>query len=370
MTKKILWLTDYPAVGSGYATISTPVCNGLAHAGYDVKMIALANRGEEHWNDFSVIPVDNAQEAFAALHNMNILWKPDVLIVALDIPLQEQVLARVEGLKLKYIAITPLENGPLTPSWAQPLSMLDDVFFISELGRNEAIKAGVSKAKHLNVVLDPKVWRPAVSTERDTVRKNLGFDVDDVVVLTVADNQERKNLWGGMRIIENMKTAHPEMKIKYVLVTRENSPYGHKLMELAYSMGLQNNLNLYERGLSEKQLRLLYIASDAYLQPSKAEGLGLPIIEAMMCGCKCVATDTGAMHELLTGGAGWLVPAEYEFVDVWGNSLRSMIDVNKGAEILFNAIKSDLPERPDYLTQQVMVNQVIQSIEEVTNAEK
>src|ERR1035437_1374461 len=110
---KVLWVTDMPANGSGYSTISRPICSGLVERGYEVKVIALQNRGEEHWNNFAVIPVETIAESFAAIHNLNIMWKPDVLIVALDIPTHQQYFQRTSPLGLKYIAITPLENGPL-----------------------------------------------------------------------------------------------------------------------------------------------------------------------------------------------------------------------------------------------------------------
>ena len=47
----------------------------------------------------------------------------------------------------------------------------------------------------------------------------------------------------------------------------------------------------------------------------------------MSCKIPVVATDTGAMTELLEDGRGFLIPAEYTFTDVWGNSKRDMIDI-------------------------------------------
>lgn len=367
MDKKVLYLTDYPSKGSGYASISKPICNGLSDAGCDVKMIAISNKGEEHWEKFAIIPVANPQEAQAALHNMCLLWKPDVVIVALDIPLQEQLYAQVEKLGVKYIAITPLENDPLMQSWAASLMKMDDVFFISKLGADEAIKAGVEKAKHLQIGLDSKEWYGETKDKRDMIRRTLGFEPDTTIILTVADNQERKNLWGAMQIVRNMKYDYPELSIKYLLVTREHSPYGHRLNELAYSMGLQNELVIYERGMPSDQLRLLYVACDAFLLTSKGEGYGFPVAEALMCGCKCVVTDTGALHELLSDGGGWLVPSEYTFIDVWGNSTRSMIDRVVGARMLKEAVDDCEFRTHKIVPQSIMIEQIKKSVEEVTN---
>lgn len=57
-------------------------------------------------------------------------------------------------------------------------------------------------------------------------------------------------------------------------------------------------------------LRDLYASSDAWLMPSRSEGFGLPILEAMACRTPAIATRTGAAPELLEGGGGILVNPE------------------------------------------------------------
>lgn len=55
------------------------------------------------------------------------------------------------------------------------------------------------------------------------------------------------------------------------------------------------------------RLRHLYGRCDAWLVPSRSEGFGLPILEAMACRTPVIATPTGAAPELVGGGAGILV---------------------------------------------------------------
>jgi glycosyltransferase involved in cell wall biosynthesis len=73
---------------------------------------------------------------------------------------------------------------------------------------------------------------------------------------------------------------------------------------------------------------------------SKAEGLGIPILEAMACEIPVVATDTGAIWELLSDGRGYLVPEKYGFIDVWGNSWRSMADIEYTVAAILRLFKS------------------------------
>jgi len=51
-----------------------------------------------------------------------------------------------------------------------------------------------------------------------------------------------------------------------------------------------------------------------------------------------VATDTGAMHELLEGERGFLVEPEYTALDVWGNEFRHFINIEKTKNYLKDII--------------------------------
>lgn len=333
MNKKIAYVSDLDFKFSGYSTLSIPLLTGLSNLGYEVKCAGLNYHGEEHWYPFSIIPANDIQDVTAIVNNLHYLWQPDIIMVAMDLPFQVIFSERFRPYNRKYVCITPMENGPLTMSWAAPLLNMDAVFFISELAKQEAIKAGVTKAEHLVVGIDTEMWHPATPDEKAQLRKGLGIADEDFVILTVADNQERKNLWAGFEAISRLKkqTTRP---IKYVLVTREHNQFGYKLRDLAFACGINQELQIYERGLPTKDLWGLYAVADVYLSTSKAEGLGIPVLDAMSTGIPVVATDTGALHELLSDGRGFLIPSEYSFIDVWGNSKRDMINVEKTAQAL------------------------------------
>lgn len=341
LMRKILVITDMDSVGSGYKHICGPLFTELSKMNYDVKIVGLMYRGEEHNYPFSILPAINLEEAQAIAGNLIQLWVPDVVVVAMDLPIQSRMFDVLSQFKKPYIAITPLENGPLCMSWAMPLFNMSGVFFISELGANEARKAGVIKAEHLQVGVDTVSWHPATPDEKKKLREGLGIPEDAFVVLTVADNQERKNLWAGMKAISKLKKETLPVPIRYILVTREGSPFGWRLRDLAVSLDINQEYVPFERGMPQKDLWALYAVSDVYLQPSKAEGLGLPVLDAMCCRIPVVATDTGAMTELLRDGRGSLVSGyifddeDDYFIDVWGNSSRKMINIQELKNVLW-----------------------------------
>lgn len=372
-------------VGSGYKNICVPLLTGLANLGYEIKVAGLTYTGKEHNHPFSVIPAQTIQEATMIANNLCYLWEADIILVAMDIPLQQfffdnlkpslkrqpQEIEKGKKENRKYIAITPLENPPLTLSWAAILLNMDAIFFISELGKQEAIKAGISKAEHLHIGVDTESWHPATSEEKLTLRKGLGIGEDEFVVLTVADNQERKNLWAGMEAVSRLK-KEIDRKIRYILVTRVDSPVGWKLNDLTIKQGITKELMTFHRGLPQKDLWGLYAVADVYLQPSKAEGLGMPVLEAMACGIPCVATNTGALTEVLADGRGHLIDAEYIIgADVWGNESRHFINIDETKKALrgiaeTNCIHKDgALEYARGLTWNIPIQQVHQKIEEL-----
>lgn len=331
---KILVVTDCDFSGSGYFYIAVPLFTKLAQMGHEIRIAGLSYAGQEHNYPFSIIPAKDTNDAYAIVHNLCSLPQttPDVIIVALDIPLQIMFHDRFKGFGKPYIAITPLENGPLCLSWSAPMFNMDWIFFISELGKQEAMKAGLTKVDHIQVGIDTNFWRVPTPEEKANFRKGMGITDDEFVILTVADNQERKNLWAALSITSKLKELG--RKVKHILVTRVDSQFGWKIRDLAVTLGINQELMTMNRGMPLENLWSLYAMSDCFLLTSKAEGLGMPVLEAMASGLPVVGTDTGAITELLRDGRGFLISAEYTFTDVWGNSKRDMVSIFSATKMI------------------------------------
>lgn len=84
----------------------------------------------------------------------------------------------------------------------------------------------------------------------------------------------------------------------------------------------------------DEELRALYSGALAVLVPSRAEGFGLPVVEAMACGAPVLAADATALPEA-ADGAALLLPAEN--VSAWTDALRRIAQDA--------ALRSDLRER-------------------------
>jgi len=339
--KKILYVSDLNMGGansadqavprSGYCNIAIELCRRLSKNN-DIYILGLGYTGQEHFDPFPIIPCNNLQDVVANAAALKQAVGAEYVIVAMDIhQYQEAIYPLMRQIGLKYICITPLESDPLCLSWAHLLKDMDKVFFISQFGTDEAIKQGVN-AEHIEIGIDTTSWRMRTKEEYQAIRSNLGYDPEDFVIITVADNQERKNLGVGFEIIAMLKKRG--VSVKHILVTREHSSVGWKIPDLAYELGISSDYRVFNNGIPFADLFMLYCASDAYLCCSQGEGLGIPLMESMSIGIPVVANQTGAIPELLSDERGWIVPPSYSYPNPFGNQNRYHINKEAAVEAL------------------------------------
>jgi hypothetical protein len=324
----IIYASDMDLKGSGYGNIAFALCTRLAQQGYDVQAIGLGYSGEEHSFSFRIAPCPNVSYIVPIVNELRRQGvEIEAVIVALDIPLQEAILKQLGAARdIPYIGIFPLEAGPLCQSWAMSLLQMDRRLVMSEFGTVECEAVGVD-ATHIPIGVDCDAWRPPTDEERLQLRKGLGIAPDSFVVLTVADNQERKNLSRAMEIYAG---ACKDTKSQYLMVTRPNSPVGWKLSDYAVDLGIFGQMSIWDRGMSFKQLWSLFAAADCFLLTSKAEGLAMPVLEAMSMRLPVVGTKCAAIEEHLRDGRGLLIESDYIMIDPWGNSNRYFAGLEDG----------------------------------------
>lgn len=330
---KIVFISDFSLRGSGYLNISAPLCQRLHEAGHKVWAMGLGYRGEEHPWDFTLVPADNLREVGGIVQNIQNEHQFDVCITALDIPMQEVLLDLFKNRPFKYVGIMPLEADPCIIDTAMLLMQMDKVFCISQFGTDEMNKLGIN-AEHLVVGMDTEAWKRKTEAEYSTFRERLGISPDDFVVLSVADNQERKNISAAMDIIANLKEV--QVPVKFILVTRPELQVGWKLQTYAVEVGIQDQYIEVPRGIAFKELWVYYAIADAFLHTAKAEGMCMPILEAMSVGTPVVAPEHTALIEHLKDNRGYLVGIEYEHRDPFLNGKRYWVDREEASHTLFD----------------------------------
>lgn len=82
------------------------------------------------------------------------------------------------------------------------------------------------------------------------------------------------------------------------------------LRERAESAGVSAAVR-FEGAVPHERLTPFYRSADCFVFPSRSEGLGLTMLEAMACGCPVIASDLPAVRDAITSGEnGILVPPD------------------------------------------------------------
>lgn len=130
-----------------------------------------------------------------------------------------------------------------------------------------------------------------------SVRKK--FKLQDDFILHVGDVNYNKNITG---LIKAFLIVHKQIpKLQLVLVGKgfqQNSAQLGQLLKLVQDLRLQQCIRRLGY-VTLKDLILLYNLARVYVQPSFAEGFGLPVLEAMACGCPVIASDTSSLSEII-----------------------------------------------------------------------
>jgi FkbM family methyltransferase len=131
---------------------------------------------------------------------------------------------------------------------------------------------------------------------------------DRYVLAVPSAPDPRKNLLAAIGAVASSPTARRRREA-LVVVGSFPQPLQRAVISFAAECGLPKSRLVFLQDLSDSELAWLYEHADATVVPSFAEGLSLPIIEAISAGSPVVASDIDAHAELI-GDGWWLAPPE------------------------------------------------------------
>lgn len=155
-----------------------------------------------------------------------------------------------------------------------------------------------------------------------------------------------------MACVGNLVTKHKGQDILFETLSKwENKNwtlnvygYGYDkdyLVKLSHHLKL--DYKIFFHGKTD-DVRKIWATNHVLLMPSIMEGMPLAIVEAMICGRICIATDVGGISEWITEGENGFI-AQAPTVPLILNALRKAWDVrHKWPEIAFNAHKAAMQQ--------------------------
>jgi glycosyltransferase involved in cell wall biosynthesis len=210
------------------------------------------------------------------------------------------------GYKVGY---TMLEVDGLPADWVAACNAMDEVWTPSHWGAETFAAAGVDRPIHVMPLgYDPARFHPGLPARRVAGRYTF---------LSVFEWGERKAPEALLRAYAAAFTKRDDV----LLLLRVNNydpgvDVARQIAELGLPAGGAPIALLYNQQIGAAELGSLYRSADCFVLPTRGEGWGLPILEAMACGLPAIATDWSAQTEFFHAGVGYplrpraLIPAE------------------------------------------------------------
>jgi glycosyltransferase involved in cell wall biosynthesis len=144
----------------------------------------------------------------------------------------------------------------------------------------------------------------------------IGPDPGPINLLHVGSTIPRKRIDVLLKVFANIRREFPNARL-----LRVGGAFTNDQLELIDRLDLNSSLVVLPH-LSREVLAAIYRRADLVLQPSEAEGFGLPVIEAMACGTTVVASDLPVLREV---GASATAYAPVGDIDGWTQAVSSLL---------------------------------------------
>lgn len=256
--------------------------------GADKNLIILPNAGQHPYG------ADTLQATYEQ-------HKADCLITCSDVWIFQPNVTH----KTNFCPWLPIDHDPSPQGIIEALKPALYPMVYSKWGVDMLAKSGV-KSHYVPCSAPADVFKPG---DKQAARAALKLPPDCEFLITMVaankDGGDRKGFGEALQAFAQFLKTHPHAYL--YLHTNWSGPVN--LRAMADSLGIKDNVIMcdqyaYSFGLlNDAYMVNVYQASDVLLNPCKAEGFGLPIVEAQMCGCPVAATDFATTDELLF--AGW-----------------------------------------------------------------
>ena len=199
-------------------------------------------------------------------------------------------------------SLSPLARAYRRTNYSRSARAADAVVVNSESLRSEVeryLDVDPRKFRLIYEAVDHDLFRPGDAAQARARVSSYG--VTKPFVLFVSSLWRYKNCDGLLRA---WAQARSELGDRQLVVVGEgrDEQYAAQLRSLAAELGIAGDV-VFVGGVPLEETVSFYRAADALAYPSLNETFGLPILEAMACGCPVVTSNISAMPETAGGAA-------------------------------------------------------------------
>lgn len=200
------------------------------------------------------------------------------------------------------IGYTVFEYTRLAKDWVNGLSQVDAIWTTSVWGKSVIVSHGLD-AGQIEVVpegFDPQIFHAGLRAQRKDRERVFRF-------LTVGKWEVRK---GQVDLLRAYAQAfRNEKDVELVMMCDNPFVPGFSVQNEIAKLGLGKTapIKVAKPLATDAEMALAYAAADCFVLPTRAEGWGLPIMEAMACGTPVITTRYSAITEYASDDNAYLL---------------------------------------------------------------
>lgn len=185
----------------------------------------------------------------------------------------------------------PIDRAIYNHKFRSACRRADRVVAVSECTKRDIVTHyGIDPAK-VSVVYQgcaEAFWEPASESVKEEVRK--AYKLPTNYVLYVGTIERRKNL--GL-LAQALKNLAPNVQ---VIAVGKQTPYATEVRQMAQELGVGNRLTMLSN-VPFRHLPTLYQMASLFVYPSRFEGFGIPILEALVSGVPVIGCTGSCLEE-------------------------------------------------------------------------
>jgi glycosyltransferase involved in cell wall biosynthesis len=219
----------------------------------------------------------------------------------------------------------------------------DGIICVSESTKKDLLERYDTNGKKIKVVYHGNSLKYDVKEEAV---------IKDKYILYVGDRRSYKNFGIMIKLFE----INERLKNEYKLICCGGGKFTKEELEQMIKSDVINNFEQIEA--RDRKIANLYYYASAFVYPSKYEGFGIPMIEAMYNGCPIVASNVSSLPEVGGSAALYFNPDSAE-------DLNEKINIILNDKVAVNKLKKSGIEREKIFSWDRCANETRKFYEEV-----
>ena len=184
----------------------------------------------------------------------------------------------------------------------------DRIIAISECTKRDILEFGKINPEKIDVIYqscNPKFTQEPSRQDIDNVVAK--YNLPKRYLLCVGTIEERKNL---MLAVKALALLPDDI---HLIAVGKQTKYADKVKKHADKIGVSHRLHLLS-GVNDDDLNVIYKRAEIFVYPSRYEGFGIPIIEAISCGLPVVACTGSCLEEAGGPDCYYVAPDDTEMM--------------------------------------------------------